>query len=501
MFFSNPFPGSRVMTARPRAAQTWRRPHLPVLLAVAASALLAGALPAQAAAATQTRAARAVAPTAAALPDRSIALLQRIVRRRVDAKRSTGIVAGMVFPDGSTRVVAYGDAGHGRRLSSTSLLEIGSITKTFTATLLADMVQRGEVTLSEPVANLLPAGVSVPSRGARQITLEDLATHRSGLPRDAANLKPKDPSNPYAGYGVDDMYAFLANYKLPRAPGSRYEYSNLGVGLLGQALAARAGTRYEDLVRERILLPLGMTSTTITVPPSASGDVASGHDWAGRLVPPAGLGAIAGAGALRSSITDMLRFAAANLDAGGDELRQAMATARAPRRTTDRPPEQIGLNWHIDRLAGHQITWHNGATNGFYSFIGLDTARRTAIVVLSNSRREAVDDIGFHMLDAGFALSPAPKQPTEIRLPAAVLQRCVGVYDLPGPDVTVARAPWGLRASIPGQPTVRLYAQSPTRFFLKVIDAEVAFTLGRHGRVSSLMLRQEGQKIRAVKVR
>lgn len=159
--------------------------------------------------------------------------LERIVHDRVDSGRSAGIVAGMVFADGSTRVLAYGDAGRGRRLDKRSVFEIGSITKTFTATLLADMAERGEVRLTDPVARLLPPEVTVPSRGGRQITLLDLATQTSGLPRLSTNLAITEPGNPYADYTVDQLYAFLNGYTLTRDPGAQFEYSNVGVGLLG----------------------------------------------------------------------------------------------------------------------------------------------------------------------------------------------------------------------------------------------------------------------------
>ena len=116
----------------------------------------------------------------------------------MDAKRTTGIVAGMIFPDGETRVFAYGAAGGGKRLTAESLFEVGSITKVFTATVLADMVQRGEVRLTDPVSSLLPATVKIPSRNGRAITLEHLATHSSGLPREATNLRPKRQDKPFA---------------------------------------------------------------------------------------------------------------------------------------------------------------------------------------------------------------------------------------------------------------------------------------------------------------
>src|SRR5207244_1074108 len=137
--------------------------------------------------------------------------------------------------------------------------------KAFTAVLLADMVTRGEVKLDDPVSKYLPETVKVPAYQDRVITLLDLTTQTSGLPRLPSNLKPADPGNPYADYDVDRLYAFLNGYTLTRAPGAKYEYSNLGVGLLGHALARRAGKSYEELVTERILKPLKMTRTSITL--------------------------------------------------------------------------------------------------------------------------------------------------------------------------------------------------------------------------------------------
>jgi CubicO group peptidase (beta-lactamase class C family) len=207
------------------------------------------------------------------------------------------------------------------------------------------MAHNGEVQLSDPVASLLPAGVSVPALKRRQITLEDLATHSSGLPRDPTTLGPGSTANPYADYSADALYEFLAGHELAREPGSRVEYSNLATGLLGHALALRAGTTYGVLVRERILQPLGMTSTAVT--PSAQMDAraAIGHDARGRPIPPWlwGKSTLAGAGALRSTIGDMLRFAAANLENEGSPLQRAMAAAQAPQKRMSLGM-RVGLN-------------------------------------------------------------------------------------------------------------------------------------------------------------
>jgi len=432
-------------------------------------------------------------------PDRTMQRLERIVHDRVDSGRSAGIVAGMVFADGSTRVVAYGDAGGGRRMDKRSVFEIGSITKTFTGTLLADMAQRGEVRLTDPVASLLPPEVTVPSRGGRQITLQDLATQTSGLPRLPTNLAITDPANPYADYTVDELYAFLNSYTLTRDPGAQFEYSNVGVGLLGHALALRAHKSYEELVRERILAPLDMTSSAIALTPYMARNFASGHNADGAIVAPWDLPTLAGAGALRSSITDMLAYASANLDDEGGPLQQAMATARAPRERID-AQTQIGLNWFTQRTGDHDIVWHDGGTGGFSSFIGLDEARETAIVVLSNSATlEGVDDIGFHMLDKSLALT-APSTHKEIKLPPRVLQRYVGVYDFAGVKMTITRSQQGLIEQVDGQVPARLYAESETDFFLKLADAQISFQVDSNGRVTGLVLHQDGETILAQKI-
>ena len=182
--------------------------------------------------------------------------------------QGVGIVVGVIEPQGR-RFVSYGSLQKGgtRRPDADTVFEIGSVTKVFTSLLLSDMVQRGQVSLDDPVSKYLPDGVKVPERNGRAITLVDLATHTSGLPRLPGNLHPKDPANPYADYSSEQLYEFLSTYQLPRDVGSKFEYSNLGGGLLGFALARRAGTDYESLVRSRITAPLGMKSTGITLSP------------------------------------------------------------------------------------------------------------------------------------------------------------------------------------------------------------------------------------------
>jgi len=207
-----------------------------------------------------------------------------ILRQRVDEKRSAGIVVGLIDSDGRKHIVAYGDPGPGQpALDGDSVFEIGSISKVFTATLLSQMAQEGRVRLDDPVQRWLPPTIRVPTRNGKSITLASLSEQNSGLPRLPDNLTPADRNNPYADYTVEQMYEFLSRYQLTRDPGTQFEYSNLGVGLLGHALALAAGESYEHLARERIWVPLGMAHTAIALDPWMKAHLALGHGRGGEL--------------------------------------------------------------------------------------------------------------------------------------------------------------------------------------------------------------------------
>lgn len=346
--------------------------------------------------ATVTAATSATAQTPAFPTDSAI---REILRDRVEAHRTTGIVVGLV-DHGKHHVIAFGDHAPGHPLDANSVFEIGSITKIFTATILADMVTRGQVRLDDPVQKFLPAGVKVPERNGKQITLEDLATQSSGLPRLPSNMHPKNMANPYADYAVQDLYDFLNGYTLTRDIGALYEYSNLGVGLLGHALALRAGTSYEELVEERVLEPLHMKTTAITLSKKMQEHLAKGHGPNGSEVANWDLPTFAGAGALRSSVTDMLKFLDAALADKGT-LKDAMSLAQEPRRMAG--IMHIGLNWHIIGSGDKAIVWHNGGTGGYTSYLAFNRASGRGVIILTNSANTS-DDIGMHLMNPAVPL-------------------------------------------------------------------------------------------------
>jgi serine-type D-Ala-D-Ala carboxypeptidase/endopeptidase len=431
-------------------------------------------------------------------------LVRAILADRLAAKRGMGFVVAVLERGKPPRIHSAGVAGlAGVPLDGNTVFEIGSITKVFTGALLADMVARGEVRLDDPISKYLPSSVRVPSRNGRQITLGDLSTQSSGLPRLPTNLRPANIANPYADYSVAQLYEFLSGYTLPRDVGEKYEYSNLGVGLLGHVLSLRAGKPYGQLLKERILDPLGMTDTGIELTASMKRRMAQGFNAEGTPMLLWDLPTLAGAGALRSTANDMLKFLAANLDSSSAPIGSVLTKARTSMRNADRPGNRIGLGWHIVDVFGSTETWHNGGTGGFRAFIGLDEAKHRGVIVLSNSTITP-DDIGFHLLVPQIPLDRPPgpvKQRVAISVDPYKLAPYVGVFELaPNFQLTVTLEGGSLFAQATGQSKLQLFPESETEFFLKVVDAQVIFVKDSTGKVNQLILHQNGAKIPGTRV-
>ncbi|MFD7257967.1 serine hydrolase domain-containing protein [Streptomyces sp. NPDC059874] len=323
------------------------------------------------------------------------------------ARRHVGVVVAAVADGhvGFAGAGTNGGTGSGTPSAGT-LFEIGSVTKTFTALALARMAVAGTVDLNDPLTRLLPAGTVVPSRGGQEITLQHLATHTSGLPRLPkgmllrALLRPRTP-DPYADCTEDVLLSGLARTRLGSSPGRRVHYSNLGAGLLGLALARRAGTTYEQLVTTLVCAPLGMSDTMVAAPASRPGRLAQGHDGRHRPTPPWNLADLAGAGGLWSTATDLVSYVRAQLE-GGDpaELAEAIRLSRQVEHRNG-PFAWMHLGWTAHRLhprqGAHLQIWHNGGTGGCSSFVGFDPETGTAVIVLSNTQRP-VDAPAFDLL-------------------------------------------------------------------------------------------------------
>ncbi len=427
-----------------------------------------------------------------------------LANRTGEARKAAGIVVGLVDEAGE-RYVTSGSMTPGGAAApgADTVFEIGSITKVFTSLVLADMVVRGEVGLDDPVARLLPAEVRVPERDGRAITLRDLSNQVSGLPRMPGNLKPADMGDPYADYGPARLYEFLAVCKLPRAVGEKFEYSNLGVGLLGHALALKAGTSYEDMVRRRVLEPLGMADSAIVLPERLAARLAPGFDAVLKPVKNWRFDALAGAGALRSTARDMLKFLTAAMGRRETPLRRAFDLMLADRRPTGTPDLEIGLGWHVWKRFGTEIVWHNGGTGGYRSFAGFDPAKKAGVVVLCNTAF-GVDDLGLHALEPQWPAGRF-KPPVERRAVAVdetVLRAYEGDYELaPGFALTVAVEAGKLKIRATGQAAFEYLPLSPTEFIHRVADIRVTFVKDAAGTVTGLTLYQDGFDRDAKKIR
>lgn len=432
--------------------------------------------------------------------------IRKLISQRIDGDyHDVTMVVGVIDPSGR-RVISSGAGGDGD-----TVFEIGSITKTFTALLLADMVDKGEVTLEDPVQKFLPAQVKVPSHGGKQITLAELAMNTSGLPDNPLDVDPTNYSDFHAGYAasVDQLYGILGRYQLTLDPGAKAGHSNLGVGLLGHALALRASMDYEPLLKTRILKPLGMTDTAVTLTADMSHREAAGHDPYLRQGANIELGALAGAGALKSTANDMLKFLAAELGYGDNPLKQAMATQISAIRTPLGAVDQMALQVAISPGPVGDIVWTNGGTFGAQSFLGFDPTRRIGVVVLVNATgpHRLVDDIGLNLLTGSPVATVPPPQPPppanrEIAaLTPDVLDRYVGFYHVtPQFTVTVTRSGNRLFAQLTGQAAYEIFPESQTKFFWKIVEAEATFNLGAGSRAESPTLHQGGQDILARRI-
>jgi len=342
-----------------------------------------------------------VQPASKAVDSVVAALAGGLVERGECAGIAIGIDHG-----GEHGFYPYGSVEHGTgRLSTpTTEFEIGSITKVFTTTLLALYAHRHQVKLDAALQNYVPPGITVPSFSGRRITLVELATHTSGLPR--------VPPIHGESYASSDMFAFLGAYRLPRAPGTRYEYSNLGVALLADALAKATGVPWETLLERDITSKLGMSDTGLKLNVEQRSRLAIGYNAAGvrakENMPT--WPAFNGAGALFSTVDDMRRFLAWNMGEVKSDLNDLLEDLHKPRFALPRGGAAMGLAWHILPLErpGLSIVWKNGQTLGYASYIGFVTGAKSGIVILANSAKCPVTRVGTQILGTLSGQASAP---------------------------------------------------------------------------------------------
>ena len=311
------------------------------------------------------------------------------------------IVIGIISPNG-TQVYSYGNISkeNSTNVSGDSIFDIGSITKTFTTTLLVDMVKRGLINLDDPIEKYLPDNVKVPAYNGKMITIENLATHSSGLPAFPAGW------NRNQSYTNEQVYNFLSNITLQREPGVFANYSDFGMGLLGHVLATKSGISYENLVKDRILNVLGMDSTGIamnstgvTYPDILKSRLAKGHIGGEEVTLEFIPEVLRPAGALYSTANDLMKYLSANLGLIKTKINDIIEETHLIRSEYQQPPatkataelfssnkslsaSYVGLGWFIDTNLGAEVIQHSGAIDGYNSFIGFNPDKQVGFVWL-----------------------------------------------------------------------------------------------------------------------
>src|SRR3954452_13922678 len=322
--------------------------------------------------------------------------------QRFKGDRTGACIAAGVIDDGTIATAYYcADPNSQRPYDEHTAFEIGSVTKTMTAALLAEFIARGEVRLSDPIAELLPPGTSVPSFNGREITIGEIVTHTSGLPAIPAQYRAPDMNNPYAGVTERGLLDALAGTKLTREPGSKWEYSNFAMMVLSYALAKRSGKDYETLLRDRLLVPLGMNETYVAQRPSQV-RLAQGHLPNALATAPWDFPAdMAGVGGVRATLPDMLRYLEGQL--GTRESAITPALARTQEQVADVDGHRMGMNWTLSTRNGHTRMSHGGGTGGYSSFVGFDRTAKRAVVLLSDTALTSIGGLeafGSHLLDS-----------------------------------------------------------------------------------------------------
>jgi D-alanyl-D-alanine-carboxypeptidase/D-alanyl-D-alanine-endopeptidase len=423
-----------------------------------------------------------------------------------------GIVVGTIDSHGR-RVTAYGKAKNGAEVEGDSIFNLCSVAKLFTATLLADMIERGEVTLADTLDKYLPASIKTPVRNGKKIALLDLATHTSGLPSVPGNASPHSDNRPgYVDYSERQLYEFLSSYVLTRDIGSEYEYSNLGMGLLGFILARAGGKSLDDLFYERIWRPLKMSSTGSRERLSLEQDkkLTEGHYSDGQEAPHWPLSPVlAGAGGTYSSTQDMLTFLGAHMGLISSPLLKALQrTQQSYRKMGGSPGGEVGLGWGITQTADGSYLAHLGGVDGYNSFVGINKKIGRGVVVLANSTID-VCDIGAAVLTGRLEMpasddrSAATKSGTFKPDPAAY-SAYEGLYEIkPGYNVIIESDEARMFLQLPKQSRFEATAQSDDVFSIKDggVEARIQFLKNDTGQVTALSIQQGQLKATAKKIK
>ena len=397
--------------------------------------------------------------------------LETTLNPRFAGDRTGACVAAARIGPRVERAIVCANADAPRDLDSTSVFEIGSISKTMTAFLLAELVADGRLSLNDPLDEHLPAGTLVPSFDGQPIRLRHLLAHTSGLPPQSPRLVPEDLADPYANLTADELLASLEEVTLAAAPGSQWEYSNFGFMLLSYVVVTQRTEGLETLLRERLFDPLGMRDAFVTDAPEGT-DIAQGHLPIGLETPPWHFASgLEGVGGVRASLDDMILYAEALLGRGSYGV---VATLAHTMQTlpSDHGEPTMGMAWTKVELAGNTVVYHDGGTGGFSSLLAVEPEAEQAVVLLFDTALEDLGggiEIAMHLLHPSLHPMPPPRLPTEPT--ESTIDCLVGSYDLVGNPLELVNEAGTLVARFDGSTELKLAYDSYGDFYPIELDA------------------------------
>jgi len=424
-----------------------------------------------------------------------------LVQPYLDAERVNAISIGVVQGDKHwTRHFGALSSEQNKKPTGETVYEIGSMSKVFTGILLAHAVESGRVELKQGIGTIMKKLQTANKKISDSIRLGHLSTHTSGLPRLPSNLEPADLANPYADYDRKLLLEFMSGVEPERKPGAKGEYSNLGAGLLGDLLAVEAGMNYGALLNQNLTGPLELGDTCLNL----------SYDQIDRLAPPHNenrtanknwtFDALAGAGGIRSTVDDMLRFIEANLHPPEGVLGKAIELAWKQHLPSKDGAFAMGLGWHIARDG--QTRWHNGQTGGYHSMILVSRELDAGVVLLCNTATGEVDALAESIIQAMAGIDVKPRTfPKEKSIPAVEVARLAGRYQiLPQFILTIRADGEKLFVQATAQPENRVFPESATVWKLPAVKATLTFELPKKGKCTGVTLNQNGRDMRGTRI-
>ena len=421
----------------------------------------------------------------------SDAELKSIAEQRLLGDRTGACFAVAVIDQTISRAYVCADPKDASRISPMTAFEIGSVSKTMTAALLADLILQGKASLDDPLSNYLPEGAVVSTFEGKPILIKHIVTHTSGLPVVPDFGPVPNMENPYANVDEASLLKTLSTAKLQRAPGSQFEYSNYASMLLSSIVAKRAGTDFETLLQTRLFAPVGMKNSYINQKP-ADVKAAQGHTPNNKTTPAWTFKTnAAGVGGVRATLDDMVSYVQAQLGKNESTISPALKITQQKVKTETN--NNMAMNWMLAPLDAHFVYLHEGGTGGFSAFTAFDLEKQRGVVILSDTALTSVgglSSLGNHLLDSRLPLGKArkAKQPD-----AELLKAVVGDYDLmPGMKMTLTEKDGKLFTQATGQAKFEMGYDSAGDFYPLEFDATIRPQKKSDGSYALLFLQSGG---------